>query len=45
VRADGVFAAGTGPFATIGFGASLVFLLEIGILLWISTEPESSLPR
>jgi len=45
VRADGVFAAGTGPFATIGFGASLVFLLEIGILLWISPEPESSLPR
>jgi hypothetical protein len=33
VKADGVFAAGTGLFATLGFGAALLFLLEVGILL------------
>jgi hypothetical protein len=42
VKADGAFAAGTGLFATIGFGASLVFLLEVGILLWTAPEPERS---
>ena len=42
VKADGVFAAGTGLFATLGFGASLVFLLEIGILLWSAPEPEKT---
>jgi hypothetical protein len=42
VKADGVFAAGTGLFANLGFGAALVFLLEVGILLWTSPEPEKS---
>jgi hypothetical protein len=40
VKADGVFAAGTGLFATVGFGAALVFLVEVGILLWTAPEPE-----
>jgi hypothetical protein len=40
VKADGVFAAGTGLFATVGFGAALVFLLEVGVLLWTAPEPE-----
>ena len=40
VKADGVLAAGTGLFATLGFGAALVFLLEVGILLWTAPEPE-----
>jgi hypothetical protein len=42
VKADGVFAAGTGLFANIAFGAALVFLLEVGILLWTAPEPERS---
>jgi hypothetical protein len=42
VKADGVFAAGTGLFATLGFGAALLFLLEVGILLWTAPEPEKN---
>jgi hypothetical protein len=42
VKADGVFAAGTGLFATLGFGAALPFLLEVGILLWTAPEPEKN---
>ena len=40
VKASGVFAAGTGLFAQIAFGAALVFLVEIGILLWTAKDPE-----
>jgi hypothetical protein len=39
VKASGAFAAGTGPVATIAFGAALVFLLEVGVLLWTAKEP------
>ena len=34
VKASGAFAAGTGLVANLGFGAVLVFLLEVGALLW-----------
>jgi hypothetical protein len=34
VKASGVFAAGTGLFAQLAFAAALVFLVEVGILLW-----------
>jgi hypothetical protein len=39
VKASGAFAAGTGPIANLAFGAALVFLLEVGILLWGAKEP------
>ena len=39
VKASGAFAAGTGPFANLAFGAALVFLLEVGVLLWTAKEP------
>ena len=39
VKASGAFAAGTGPVATLAFGAALVFLLEVGVLLWTAKEP------
>jgi hypothetical protein len=42
VKADGVFAAGTGLFANLGFAAALVFLLEVGLLLWSAKEPEAA---
>lgn len=38
VKASGAFAAGTGPVATVAFGAALVFLLEVGVLLWGAGE-------
>jgi hypothetical protein len=38
VKATGAFAAGTGPIAGIAFGAALVFLLEVGVLLWTAKE-------
>jgi hypothetical protein len=38
VKADGAFAAGTGPIANLAFGAALVFLLEVGLLLWNAAE-------
>jgi hypothetical protein len=41
VKATGVFAAGTGLFATLGFAAALVFLLEIAVLLWTLPEREA----
>jgi hypothetical protein len=40
VKADGAFAAGTGPIANLAFGAALVFLLEVGLLLWGASERE-----
>lgn len=40
VKADGAFAAGTGPIANLAFGAALVFLLEVGLLLWGAAERE-----
>ena len=40
VKADGASRPGTGLFANLGFGAALVFLLEVGMLLWSATEPE-----
>jgi len=40
VKASGAFAAGTGPIANLGFGAALVFLLMVGVLLWGAREPE-----
>ena len=42
VKADGAFAAGTGLFANLGFAAALVFLLEVGILLWSAEDPAPS---
>jgi hypothetical protein len=39
VKASGAFAAGTGTFAKLAFGAAMVFLLELGVLLWRSAEP------
>jgi hypothetical protein len=39
VKASGVFAAGTGTFAKVGFGAAMVFLIEVGVLLWRAKEP------
>jgi hypothetical protein len=38
VKADGAFAAGTGPIANLAFGAALVFLLQVGLLLWSAGE-------
>ena len=38
VKADGAFAAGTGLFANLGFAAALVFVLEVGILLWSAED-------
>jgi hypothetical protein len=38
VRASGVFAAGTGLFATLAFGSALLFLVEIGVVLWGAKE-------
>jgi hypothetical protein len=40
VKASGAFAAGTGFFASIAFAAALVFLVEVGILLWTAKDPE-----
>jgi len=39
VKADGALAAGTGPIANLAFGAALVFLLEVGLLLWGARDP------
>jgi hypothetical protein len=39
VKASGALAAGTGPLANLAFGAALVFLLEVGVLLWGAGEP------
>ncbi len=39
VKASGAFAAGTGPVAVVAFGAALVFLLEVGILLFTAKDP------
>jgi hypothetical protein len=41
VKADGAFAAGTGPIANLAFGAALVFLLEVGLLLWGAADREA----
>ncbi|HUK45490.1 MAG TPA: hypothetical protein VLV28_09360 [Gaiellaceae bacterium] len=41
VKATGAFAAGTGAFAGIGFAASMVFLLEVGVLLWTAKDPRA----
>jgi hypothetical protein len=38
VKAAGAFAAGSGFFAVAGLIAFLVFMLEVGFLLWRSTE-------
>ena len=38
VKAGGALAAGTGPLSNLGFGAALVFLLEVGLLLWGAGE-------
>jgi len=38
VKADGVFAAGTGLFASLAFIAALAFLLEIGLVLWSAKD-------
>ena len=39
VKASGAFAAGTGLFAEIAFAAALIFLIEVGILLWTAKDP------
>ena len=39
VMATGLFAAGTGLFAVAGFLASIVFVAELGVLLWTAKEP------
>jgi hypothetical protein len=36
VKASGAFAAGTGPIANLAFGAALVYLIEVGVLLLTS---------
>ena len=38
VKADGVFAAGTGLFASLAFIAGLAFLLEVGVVLWTAKD-------
>ena len=45
MKASGAFAAGTGPVAQIAFGAALVFLLVVGVLLWTAAEPARRTPR
>lgn len=40
VKASGVFAAGTGFFAQLAFAAALIFLVEVGIVLWTAKDPQ-----
>ncbi len=40
VKASGVFAAGTGFFAQLAFAAALIFLVQVGILLWTAKDPQ-----